>query len=429
MSISISQTDNVGLTVESDPLALKLTGGTLSGKVNTVATTTANAGLSIPVGPAPTVPVDGDFWMSSIGPVVRLAGVTLNIPTAGLNNTFTGVNTFTSTLNYSGSNSNYGSATGASAIGISVGATTNGSTKAVNIGTNGLAGSFTNITVGSTTGTSTTTLQGITNGVTQAVGDNTTALATTAFVTAAVPAFATDAQAQTGSSTTLAMSPSAVAYAIGSCSNFLIPANAWAVATSGTGAVSQQSFYTWRVNSPTTAIGYGNAGLNFGGHTRATTGGSSGISNPFNWSKRFVGRFRFTFNTSPTDSNAVFRLCWGKSSNATTGDLAIRGVAIKRIASGAIILQSHDGTTLTSTTSSFTPTINLWYDATIVSDGTGNVSLSINDSVVASNSGGATTASGTNCNSVTIEAQNLDIITGSNAHAYVSQVSFEFSII
>ena len=244
-------------------------------------------------------------------------------------------------------------------------------------------------------------------------------------------AYATNSEAQTGSSTTLAMSPSAVSHAIGSSSNFLIPATAWGVGTSGVGAVSQQSFYSWRVTAPTTAIGYANAGINFGGHTRATTGGSSGISNPFNWSKRFVGRFRFTFNTGPTDSNAVFRLCWGRASNPTgsTGDLAIRGVAIKRIASGAIILQSHDGTTLTSTTSSFTPTINLWYDATIVSDGTGNVSLSINDSVVASNSGGPTTASGTNANAVTIEAENLAIITGSSVTAYVSQVSFGFSIV
>jgi hypothetical protein len=265
-------------------------------------------------------------------------------------------------------------------------------------------------------------------GVTQTAGNNTTALATTAFVTAAVPAFATNAEAQTGSSTTLAMSPSAVAYAIGSCSNFRIPPNGWGIATSGTGAVSQQSFYSWRVTAPTTAIGYGLAGGFIGGHSRATTGGSSGISNPFNWSKRFVGRFRFTFNTSPTDSNAVFRLCWGKSSTAPS-DLAVRGVAIKRIASGAIILQAHNGTTLTSTTSSFTPTINLWYDATIVSDGAGNVSLSINDSVVASNSGGSTTASGTNCNQVTIEAENLAIITGSSVTAFVSQVNFEFSIV
>jgi hypothetical protein len=224
------------------------------------------------------------------------------------------------------------------------------------------------------------------------------------------------------------MSPSATAYAVGSCSNFRVPVNTWGVATSGAGAVSQVSFNSWRVNSPTTAVGYGNAGINFGGHTRGTTGGTSGISNPFNWAKRFVGRFRCFFDTTPTDPNAVFRLCWGKSSNGTTGDLAVRGVAIKRTAAGAIILQSHDGTTLTSTTSSFTPTVKSWFDVTIVSDGGGNVSLSVNDSVVASNSGGPTAATGTNANAVTIETENLAIITGPNAYAFVSQLSFEFSI-
>jgi hypothetical protein len=120
-------------------------------------------------------------------------------------------------------------------------------------------------------------------------------------------------------------------------------------------------------------------------------------------------------------------VCWGKASNSP-GDLSGRGVAIKRIAAGAIILQAHNGTTLTSTTSSFTPTANSWFDVIIVSDGAGNVTLSVNDSVVASNSGGPTTASGTNANCVTMEAENLAIITGPNAYAFVSQVNFEFSI-
>jgi hypothetical protein len=43
---------------------------------------------------------------------------------------------------------------------IQAGATASGSTKTINLGTGGLAGSTTNITVGSTTGTSTTNLQG-----------------------------------------------------------------------------------------------------------------------------------------------------------------------------------------------------------------------------------------------------------------------------
>jgi hypothetical protein len=49
-------------------------------------------------------------------------------------------------------------------INIDAGATASGSTKTLNIGTGGLAGSTTAITIGSTTGTSTNTLNGITNG-------------------------------------------------------------------------------------------------------------------------------------------------------------------------------------------------------------------------------------------------------------------------
>jgi hypothetical protein len=103
----------------------------------------------------------------------------------------------------------------------------------------GLAG------LNSPTFTGTPSLPTGTIGVTQTAGDNTTALATTAFVTASNPdasttvkghvELATDAEAQNGSSTTLAMTPSAVAYAKSSPSYFRMSALAAAGATSGTG--------------------------------------------------------------------------------------------------------------------------------------------------------------------------------------------------
>ena len=396
MSISISQTDNVGLTVESDPLALKLTGGTLSGKVNTVATTTANAGLSIPIGPAPTVPVDGDFWMSSVGPVVRLAGVTQNIPTAGLNNTFTGVNTFTSTLNYSGSNSNYGSATGASSIGISVGATTNGSTKAVNIGTNGLAGSTTNITVGSTTGTSTTTLQGITNGVTQTVADNSTKLATTGYVS----------------------------NSISSTSFIRMSAISGSGASSGTGASASILVNGFNSRSPTTLVGYGIYSFALTWHSR---GSGSNLSIPLNWNKRFVAQFRFHPRTLGTEANTINRVLFGKANGTTTGELTLRGVGVRQIANGALELVVHDGTTFTAVTSSYTPVVNSSTDIRIVSDGAGNVTLFNNDTQIATTSAGASTAGSTNNAFLTIESENIGVITGTNNTLYVGEISFEFA--
>jgi len=54
-----------------------------------------------------------------------------------------------------------GRSTGSQTTNIQAGVTASGSTKAVNIGTNGAAGSTTNITIGSTTGTSTTTVNGL----------------------------------------------------------------------------------------------------------------------------------------------------------------------------------------------------------------------------------------------------------------------------
>jgi len=54
-----------------------------------------------------------------------------------------------------------GRSTGNQTTSIQGGATASGSTKAVNLGTGGLAGSTTNIAIGSTTGTSTTTVNGV----------------------------------------------------------------------------------------------------------------------------------------------------------------------------------------------------------------------------------------------------------------------------
>ena len=364
MSISISQTDNVGLTVESDPLALKLTGGTLSGKVNTVASTTANAGLSIPIGPAPTVPVDGDFWMSSVGPVVRLAGVTQNIPTAGLNNTFTGVNTFTSTLNYSGSNSNYGSATGASAIGISVGATTNGSTKAVNIGTNGLAGSTTNITVGSTTGTSTTTLQGITNGVTQTVNTNSTALATTGFVRDM----------------------------LSDCTWSAHPISTCLSGTSGTGAsiVNLAPDSNWLSSPATLTAGYAQKGMQMFARSNSSYG--------FNYTKEMRIACKMAISWSTTYQGITYTLIQ-RLGNAGNGALGVVGFGISiDMATKVLSILAHDGTTLTTKVTSWAvPFAGIAsVDFMVKSDGTGTVSAYADGVLIDSTTGMSTATASAN---------------------------------
>lgn len=158
-----------------------LSGATFTGLVNTVASTTTTAGLRLPHGTAPTTGLtNGDIWTTTSALFARINGSTVQFPSLNGSNTFGG-----STNTFSGTSLTFGNSTAASTINIGTGATLTATTKAVNIGTSGVAGSTTNITIGSTTGTSTTTLQGITNGVTQSAGDSSLKLATTAFVTTA----------------------------------------------------------------------------------------------------------------------------------------------------------------------------------------------------------------------------------------------------
>ena len=56
---------------------LPLAGGTLTGELNTVASTVTAVGLNIPHGTAPTVPVDGDIWTTTNGIYVYINGTTI----------------------------------------------------------------------------------------------------------------------------------------------------------------------------------------------------------------------------------------------------------------------------------------------------------------------------------------------------------------
>ncbi|WP_155936688.1 hypothetical protein [Mesorhizobium ciceri] len=75
--ISVNSADPANPIVSATGL-LPLAGGTMTGKLNTIATAAvAGAGLNIPHGVAPTSPVDGDMWSTSaFGIYARVNGVT-----------------------------------------------------------------------------------------------------------------------------------------------------------------------------------------------------------------------------------------------------------------------------------------------------------------------------------------------------------------
>ncbi len=133
---------------------LPLTGGTLTGKLTTIASAAGSAGLNLPHGTGPSSPVNGDLYTTTVGLFVRINGSLQQAAFVGASNTFSNSNTF------SASSNSFGTGTANGTTGLATGVTLNGATKTVNIGTSGAVGSTTNITIGATAGTSTTTLNG-----------------------------------------------------------------------------------------------------------------------------------------------------------------------------------------------------------------------------------------------------------------------------
>jgi hypothetical protein len=90
----------------------------------------------------------------------------------------------------------------------------------------------------------------------------------------------------------------------------------------------------------------------------------------------------------------------GKSSPASGPILSIEngfGWAVPSVGS-AMQLQVSNGSTVTTVTSSFTPVAKQIFDWKLYSDGAGNVTLLINDSVVATTAAGPSSATVENYN-------------------------------
>jgi len=511
------QTNPTGFITSSalTPYALKA-GATFTGLVTTVASTTATSGLNVPHGVAPTSPVNGDIWTTTVAPFIRINGTTQQLMALGTTQTVSGSITFTN------ANQNIGNSTGAVVANFATGATASTFTKAVNIGTAGLAGSTTNIAIGSTTGTSTTTLQGTTNGITAAVDTNSVALATTAYVvgqagsatpvvdgtaavgtslryarqdhvhptdtsraplasptftgTVTIPAGASISGFAPLASPSLTGTPLSTTAAVDTNTTqiattaFVVgQASATSPAALGTATVGTSLKYaradhvhptafaaTSDVNGPSSTTvtaspktvvdmllhggynlfyqgagssstsGAGSAIYGYGGRWKeylspnaGTAGYALGVYDTeqvsygytaysrsaalslHDWTKKIwisgrcmIGHPTIT-STYDGDANTFARISLGGYTAFSAGDMssAQRGVGLKLAGGGAAALQLvvTNGTTVTSVTSSFTPTLRVVFDWKIYSDGAGNVTLFVNDSQVATTTAGPST--------------------------------------
>jgi len=238
-------------------------------------------------------------------------------------------------------------------------------------------------------------------GVTQSPGNNTTALATTAFVTAAVPAFATNAQALTGTSATTGINP--LTAMISQMNTATAPSLASSLSATNTAGSS-----TAYINGATflangTAAGYVSRSCGSfirGGNT------STGI----NWTRPVAISARIgsqvTFQTQ-----CVYRLNIG-GTTAAIATPTVRSIGVSFGASStsvlsALVLEVHDGTTLSSVTTSFTPTHQQMFDVAVYSDGAGNAYCYVNGSEVGSSSGAPSTAAANGQSTVVVGLQNV----------------------
>ena len=238
---------------------------------------------------------------------------------------------------------------------------------------------------------------------TATAGTNTTQLATTAFVTAATPAasttvsglveLATSEEAILGASTTLTPTSFSAKAAIMSSDWSPILRAGFAATTSGTGAGCTIGWTNTFYQLPTSGST---------GHSYGRTYGTNQVDQITNlWADdtnlfvSFAKRIWISgrsYITYPAISNMIARVTFGKAEANGVGDLAVRGIGWKYTtgASQFVQLMVHNGTTLTTVNSSFTPT-SVAFSWDIISEGNGNVTLYINGSSVATTSAGPST--------------------------------------
>ena len=277
----------------------------------------------------------------------------------------------------------------------------------------------------SPTFTGTPSLPTGTTAITQSPGNNTTALATTAFVTAAVPAFATEAQLLACTSTTTAINPSLLRTAMSNAgyTTYSSLIGNYSIYQSGASGISIYSDYVSPyVNVANTKIGFSpSSALNVN-----SMQGRGTAELVMNWTKPMWFSYRFHYGAAiGSDANTICRVTIGKTAS-TFGDLSSRGFGIKWDGSttGLFTVMAHNGTTLSTvasavsvSTTAYFPTNTSSADFLVYSDGAGNVTLFCNNVQIATTTGGPSSGSG--AARFIFETDNTTSSTGMCAPAYM----------
>jgi hypothetical protein len=246
----------------------------------------------------------------------------------------------------------------------------------------------------SPTFTGTPTLPTGTIATTQSPGNNTTALATTAFVTAAVPAFATLTDViGTPSSSTLALNPSLAPWVRANANVRYFGMLGFTSISGGQTANygTLREMYTTAASQRAT---YMDALYSFSTYGLKSSTDAANI----NFSKKhwLFGIYFPSSGATATnyygDANTTSRINLGGRSANAVGGLTQKGIGLfKAGGTGSLIyLTVHNGTTLTNVSSGVTNATGQSFKYVIYSDGTGNVTLYLDGVSVATTSAGPT---------------------------------------
>ena len=145
-------------------------------------------------------------------------------------------------------------------------------------------------------------------------------------------------------------------------------------------------------------------------------------SSPISWNNKIDFVCRYVRQLGTTDSNALFRILVGRSTTSygAAGDPSVRCIGVKCVNGSAMQLLAHNGTSLTTVTSTHTPTTQVSYELRLISDGTGNVTLYIDGTQVATTSAGPSSSSVSGGNGIAFESENIGTLTGTKAQIQVS---------
>lgn len=259
--------------------------------------------------------------------------------------------------------------------------------------------------------------QGIVDGLN---GASPAASSSNVFATASnIPAMATLAQSEALLSETTVVNPADLRTAMINPSFYRVLNTVWGSATLGTGGLNDTLHEMRRLQGPTSAA---NTYVRVEIANRMSRGRT--YSNNIDWTKPIAFGFRIVQAALSVDTNSIFRAILGEVNSINTGDPTSRSIGIKFNGGGNIVLLAHDGTTLTSVTTSTGLTTNVSQDILITSDGNGTINLYSNNSLIGTTTlGPKTLVSGFgNFNNLNFRVENNNTPVGNQNSIYFGGV-------